>query len=198
MPSLTQTHRLAQTRLGAQVVAVMHSAWRLLNPDDLDGSFEDWLAVVEPMIQGARQSSTAMAAAYLNAARTLALGPDGRFTPTLAGPGDPSALRTSMLVTGPVSIKAALSRNTQLARALDVAEASSSAAAMRHALNGGRETITLTVQADKRSVGYQRVTSGNACNFCADLADRGAVYGEDSADFQAHDGCSCSAEPVFR
>jgi hypothetical protein len=37
----------------------------------------------------------------------------------------------------------------------------------------------------------------HACDFCEMLADRGAVYGEASADFEAHDHCSCSAEPVF-
>jgi hypothetical protein len=41
------------------------------------------------------------------------------------------------------------------------------------------------------------VTSGNACDFCSMLADRGAVYGEASAEFEAHDHCSCSAQPVY-
>lgn len=176
----------------------MHSLWRLLDPADLDGSFDAWLSVVEPMIQASRQTSASLAAAYLTTARTLAVGPDHRFTPVIAGPASSDALRTSMLVTGPVAIKAGLGRGARIGASLDIAEARSAAAAMRHALNGGRETVTLTLQADHRTVGYQRVTSGNPCNFCADLADRGAVYGGEGADFQAHDGCSCSAEPVFR
>lgn len=196
--SLTETHRLAQARLGARVVALLHAAWRVLDLTELEGTFESWLAVVEPLIQSHREASAGLTAAYLTTARTVALGPDGRFTPILAGPADARAIRTSMLVTGPVSIRSALGRGARLAAAADVAQARSSAAAMRHVLNGGRETLTQTVQADRRAVGYARVASGKACNFCSMLADRGAVYGEESADFQAHDGCSCSAEPVFR
>lgn len=176
----------------------MHRLWRLLDPADLDGTFGDWLAVVEPLIQANRQTSAAMTAAYLTASRTLELGPDSQFVPMLAGPGDPAAIRTSMLVTGPVSIKTALARTARLSAAVDIAQSRSSAAAMRHVLNGGRETLAATVRADPRAAGYRRVTSGKACKFCSMLAGRGAVYGVDSVEFQAHDGCSCSGEPVYR
>jgi hypothetical protein len=47
-------------------------------------------------------------------------------------------------------------------------------------------------------VGWQRVASDNACAFCEMLAARGAVYSEESADFEAHDGCTCTVEPVWR
>lgn len=48
-------------------------------------------------------------------------------------------------------------------------------------------------------VGWRRVSSGSGCSFCAMLESRGAVYRrERSARFQAHDGCSCTAEPVWR
>ena len=46
-------------------------------------------------------------------------------------------------------------------------------------------------------LGYRRVTSGNACAFCSMLASRGAVYSQRGASFEAHDGCSCSPEPVW-
>jgi len=45
--------------------------------------------------------------------------------------------------------------------------------------------------------GFRRVTSGSPCAFCSMLASRGAVYSRRGADFQAHDGCSCSPEPVW-
>jgi hypothetical protein len=195
MPAaLAEAHRLAQARLGAQVVMTMHSAWPILDPENLDGTFENWLGVVEPIIQANRLTSAGMAAAYLTTLRAQQLGPDGLFTPALAAPGDVEAIRVSMLVTGPVSIRTALGRTANLATAVDVAEARSSAAAMRHVLNAGRETIGETVQHDRRSRGYERVTSGKACEFCASLAGR--VFAA-NADFPAHDGCSCSAEPVF-
>ena len=55
-------------------------------------------------------------------------------------------------------------------------------------------------------VGWRRVASATACDFCAMLASRGVVYStEESASFEAHAPdelgrggvCSCSAEPVY-
>lgn len=59
-----------------------------------------------------------------------------------------------------------------------------------------RDTILSNRKRDPASVGWRRVTAGG-CKFCRMLADRGAVYREDTARFAAHPGCHCSAEPVF-
>lgn len=45
--------------------------------------------------------------------------------------------------------------------------------------------------------GFRRVASGGACAFCQMLASRGGVYSKRGANFEAHDGCTCSAEPIF-
>jgi hypothetical protein len=133
---LTEAHRLAQVRLGVVTVRQMLAVFHILDPDDIDGTFPDWLTAVAPIVQAQRRSSAELAGRYLAVSRALQV--------------------------------------------------------------GGRETITSTVKADPRAVGYERVTSGSACDFCSMLADRGAVYGEASADFEAHDGCACGAEPVYR
>jgi hypothetical protein len=67
----------------------------------------------------------------------------------------------------------------------------------RLVLNGGRETVLGTVAADPQAVGFQRVLGGRGCDFCRLLAGRGAVYTEDTAGFDAHDRCGCSAEAVY-
>ena len=175
----------------------MRALFGLLDPADLDGSYQDWLVAVTAIVQAQQAKSAALAATYVSVLRATEFGLDPNYTPTTAGPINPVQLATSMLVTGPVSIRANLGRGMTLAQALDIAEGSSAAAAMRLALNGGRDTILASVKADRRSAGWQRVTSGNSCDFCSMLADRGAVYRESSSDFQAHDGCSCSAEPVY-
>jgi hypothetical protein len=192
---LTEAHRLAQVRLGAQTAALVAATFPLLNPDDLTGSFPTWLQVVSPIVQAQRAKSSGLAAGYLSTFRTLELGED--FDPILAGDVADEALATSMLVTGPIAIRSRLGAGFDLARTLDMSMAGAAAAGMRHALNGGRETIVETVRADHRARGYERVTSGAACDFCEELAGRGAVYSEDSADFESHDHCSCSAEPVY-
>lgn len=194
--NIAEAHRLAQLRLGARVVALMRAAFRILDPQDLDKTFVEWLATVEPIVANGRRLSAQMAAAYLIETRRKAVGFDGNFVPTLSSTPDARALRASLLVTGPVSIKNAMTRGVKLANAVDVAGARTAAAAMRHALDGGRETILETVRRDDRATGWRRLVSGRACKFCSSL--EGVVTGEQAAGFEAHDGCSCSAEPVFR
>ena len=60
-----------------------------------------------------------------------------------------------------------------------------------------RDTVTVNRRRDPEAVGWRRVTGGG-CKFCTMLADRGAVYREDTARFASHPNCHCSAEPVFR
>lgn len=183
---LTEAYRLAQIRLGAQTVAQMRAVWRLLDPTDLDGTFEQWLVVALPVIQAQRSASSRLAAEYLDLFATI----EGHrpITPVVAGRADTRAVTTSLMVTGPVSIKRAVAVGAPLETAIDVAEASSAAAAVRHVLNGGRETVTATAPR------YQRVTSGKACAYCSSIA--GITFQGDDI-FKAHDGCACSAEPVF-
>lgn len=196
MPSpLSVAHRQAQLRLGATVVAQMGAAWPLLDLADVDGTFGRWLTVVKPIVTAGRSASTTLAGAYTQALRRQSGA--GPFDPVPAAPLDDEAFTTSMLVTGPVSIKAATARMVPAATVSDVAQARSSAAAMRMSLDAGRETIVATVKADPRARGWARVVSGTACAFCQMLGDRGGVYGEATADFQAHDGCTCTAEPVY-
>lgn len=192
---LTEAHRLAQLRVGARSVAQLRTVWPLLDPEDLDATFPLWVSAVQPIVEANRSQSAELAGAFYTALRQFTIGEAAQHV-VRAGPVDPRALVTSMLVTGPISIRSNLARMT-LTQAADVAEARTSGAAMRHVLNGGRETLMETVKADPRSGRWQRVTSGNACDFCSMLEDRGAVYSDDTADFEAHDGCGCTAEPVF-
>lgn len=195
---LTEAHRRAQNRLGALTVQQMRSAWRLLDFDDLDGSTPDWLRVAVPIVRSQARASSSLAATYYVQFRAFELGlQGGRFTPTLALPPASEAIATSLTVTGPVSVKKAMTAGRTGQQAMTLAEARSAAAGMRQALAGGRETVMRSMRADRAALGYARSASGSACAFCATLAGRGPVYSKDSADFESHDGCGCSAEPVF-
>jgi hypothetical protein len=196
---LTETHRVAQVRLGARTIAQLRAAWGLLDPVDLDATYERWLKVAIPIVQSNRAVSARVAAAYLAAFRRVELGTLDGLSVVLAAPADVKAVTTSLLMTGPWSMKTAMTRGVALAQAADVAEARSAAAAMRHTLDGGRATIIDTVAADRQALGWARVASANSCAFCAMTASRGPDYGsESSASFEAHDGCQCGAEPVYR
>jgi hypothetical protein len=62
-----------------------------------------------------------------------------------------------------------------------------------------RDTVITNRRQDKACVGWKRITRGAAsCAFCRALADRGAVYKEETAYFAAHGDCMCTCAPVFR
>ncbi len=190
---LTEAHRRSQARLAARTVQLMLAAWPLLDVDDLDESVRRWLQVVFPLVQVNRRTSARLAASYIATFRAVELGLVEPFTPQLAAPVVPAALTTSMMVTGPALALAAMRRGVPAGAAMDTAAAASSRAAIRHVLDGGRATITATTTADDRARGWVRVTSAKACDFCSTLA--GKSSGEDA--FAAHDGCHCSAEPLY-
>lgn len=125
------------------------------------------------------------------------------------------AARTSMTVTGPISIKVKLKRRAvptvrpederlQQAAQRSTSDASraalveASGAGMRHVIAGSRKTALTVIQRDQVALGWARVTDGNPCAFCAMLSSRGPVYGsKQGASFEAHDHCACTAEAVF-
>lgn len=195
---LTESHRLAQARIGVATVRQMLSAWSLIDVNRLDATVPDWLRVVIPLIDAQRVRSASLAAAYIQAFSRIEL-PGVTPPPSIvAGPVDVAVATSSLSVTGPVSLKRAMTAGTDLVRAAETAQTNTARAGMRHALAAGRETIVATVEADPIAAGYRRVTSGDACKFCSNLASRGQVYSAATRDFAAHDGCSCSSEPVFR
>lgn len=198
LAQLTEAHRLAQLRLGTTTIEQLLRIWPLLDPTDLDGTTEQWLRVAIPIVQTQRSASSALAASYVTTFRALTVGPDGEYLPVLAGPANAQALLTSLTVTGPVRLRQLTGRAIPIGRAAELASVTAARSGMRHVLDGGRDTVQQSIAADRRALGWSRVTSGAPCAFCAMLAGRGPDYrSEDSAGFAAHDGCSCSAEPVY-
>lgn len=194
---LTEAHRLAQASLGARVTRDLLLLWGLVDPNQLDATVPQWLEAALALIQVRRIESTRMAASYLQTFRLVEAPLAPPFAPVLGARLDPLAAATSMRVTGPISVKRAMVAGKPLAEAAEQAAVNTARAGMRHVLEGGRSTIVETVIADPSVDGFRRVTSGDACGFCAALARRGAVYSARTARFAAHDGCSCSAEPAY-
>jgi hypothetical protein len=65
-------------------------------------------------------------------------------------------------------------------------------------VDAARATITDAVATDPEAVGWARVAKPTACAFCRLLTTRGGVYTSETVKFRAHNGCSCTAEPVFK
>lgn len=200
--ALTEAHRLAQVRLGAQTVRDLLNIFPLLDPTDLDATTARWLRVAAPIIRTRRDTSATLAANYVNIFRTLELGDKARpVVPVLAETVTAERLATSLLVTGPVALKQAMTRGVLLGQAVRTASTTSARAGMRHALNGGRDSIIETVAKDKTALGWARATSGAPCAFCAMLASRGPVYKTKTSaggeGHRYHDSCNCIPEPVY-
>lgn len=193
MNPLTARERREQQRLRAAVVVALRRVWPSLDPERLDETFPGWAAAVAAIVARGRRSSSAIAGLYVRQLRASA--GVGGFPP-LPGPRPlpVPVLESSLGVTGPVSIKKAMTRGVPLDRAVDAAFAASALAATRHVLDAGRETVLASAAADDRVVEWRRVRSPRACEFCDNLDD---IYSTGDLDFKAHDGCACSVEPVY-
>lgn len=194
---LTEAHRLAQARLGVKTSAQLVDAWSLIDPVDLDGTVERWMRTATQLVGAQRAESARLAAGYLDAFRRLELKKAKALDLVVAERLDAQQALTSLTVTGPVRVKAATARGVALDVASDLGMVGSAQAGMRLALDGGRSTIVDTLRGDPQAHGWARATSGSPCAFCAMLASRGPAYSEESVSFEAHDGCSCFAEPVY-
>jgi hypothetical protein len=208
--ALTTKHRRDQANIRAAFGVDFLTAWRLLDPFQLDPTTAAWLAVVEQLVSGWRRTSATTTAGYYTAHRGAELAAlDTDQAPPLRlvvdGGPDPAALRTSLLVTGPVTIKRLSGHGVPVPEAARVAAVRAEAAAARHVLDGGRATMRATIAADPVALGWARVTDANPCWLCAMAASRGPVYKtRDTALFLDrtggqpwHDGCGCTAEPIY-
>lgn len=194
---LTDTHRLAQARLGNQTMTRLREVWPTLDLNNLDGTFGAWVDRASPIVRSQRLVSARLAANYLTVFRKIELGTDVRpVVPVLVETVSKEALITSLRVTGPVSVKANVGRGMDLLQAAGIADERSSKAGARWALGGGRDTIVATSKADKRMAGWTWVASGaKTCDYCANLD--GTLFYQGEAEFNPHDGCDCTAEPTF-
>lgn len=181
----------------------MFRIWPLLDIDNLDSSWPALEAALNALIATRRREVADLAASYLRGFRQLE-GVTGDLNVVLASVYDPEALAVSLRVTGPVAIKTAIAAGATAEAASQRGLVAVTGAASRVVLNGGRDTVTQTVEADRQAIGYMRRTHGKTCAFCAMLASRGPVYKSrktagdprgGAARF--HDHCDCTIEPIY-
>src|SRR5690606_40456326 len=85
-------------------------------------------------------------------------------------------LNTPLKVLGPITSTQHIKDGEQYGEAANVALRRTQGAAVRHTYGGARELLDAVVAADQDALGWKRVTSSRACDFCSMLAGRGAVY----------------------
>lgn len=192
---LTRQYRRQSLALRAATLRDLQRLWPALDFARIDATFPTFLTGVMPLIQRDRRRAAGLASVYVKAHR-LEAGIPGTVAVKLAGPAPVEQVATSMHYTTVEAVKVATRAGYTPVKAMESSLVQTMGSAGRLVLDGGRETVQATAVADPRTAGWQRVTSGG-CTFCRMLAGRGAVYSEASSDFEAHDHCACSAEPVY-
>jgi len=193
---LTQTHRAQQLLLRRATVARLAKLWPALDWARLDATYPAFAVQVGALVQANRMTSAGLSAQYLRAFRK-ASGIPGELKVVFAEPLIVDQFTTSLRVSSVVAAKNAASRGELADEAMSDAFTLASGEMSRLVLDAGRETVRATSIADPRCEGWERIVSRGACEFCVMIADRGAVFTKDSADFQSHGACGCTAAPVF-
>lgn len=98
-----------------------------------------------------------------------------------------------MVVTGAAMTRNAIAAGHSPQAAMQTALVRTSGTIGRFILDGGRETTTLSIREDPKTLGQSRITNDGACAFCTELAAGDPIYG----DFQAHDHCACTGEAAY-
>lgn len=192
--TLTNEHRQGQLRIRATAISDFTRLWPLWQGDGR--SFSNLVTASVPLVRVHRNLSASLAGAYFTAFRSAERA--GRnASPRLADPIDEDRVRGTMFVVGHEMTRKALAAGKAPQAAMADALTRTTGTLTRFVLDGGRETTVLSTAADREAQGFTRVTSGDPCAFCAMLASRGPVFSEDAAAFEAHDHCSCTAEPAY-
>jgi hypothetical protein len=192
---LTQAHRQALIRLKAATLRDLLSLYPVWKLDDA-ASYDRLVEVVGMLVSARHANAAALAAAYYQAFRQIEKLPGAAVPAALAPAPTAEMIRATVNATARAGVATALKAGKPVEAAMQNGYVRLSGAVGRDVLNGSRDTIMETGRADSQFTGWSRVTGGDPCSFCAMIASSGPRYfSEDTAGFEAHDHCDCSAEP---
>lgn len=195
--SLTEAHRLSQVRVAVRLAANLTAVWRAVDPTDLRGTLDVPLTAGVLLVQRAREESAVASQRYYVSFRE-AEGVEGTVeVPVAEAPSD-IYVRGLLLGAGSRGVLNAFARGASAEVAKENGLVKALGSARRVVAGGGRDTILGAILGDPKAIGYQRVTDAKPCAFCSMVASRGILrYDEQSAGFEAHGHCGCTAEPAF-
>lgn len=193
---LTQVHRRQQLALRQVTLADMERLWPALDWARLDSTYPDLAASVAQVVAQRRRNSAGLAAAYLRAYR-VASGLDGNVRIVIPRTLNAEQMGATLHSLTVASVKTSAMKGVSPQAAMDNALTRASGAMVTLVLNAGRETLLDTLRGDDKARGYRRIVGSGACDFCRTVGGSGSrVYNVD-ADFDVHDKCGCTSEPVY-
>lgn len=194
---LTDAHRQIQQRISAATVRDLLRLWGVVNVADLRGTLTPFVSAGRAVVLNGGKASAAAAVRYYVAFRHV----EGIGGTAVVGhaPLPPDAVVHAALVGAGVSgIRNARARGASVQAAHENGFVKLSGSAAQLVAGVGRATLLDAIQSDPAAQGFQRVTDGAPCAFCAMIASRGLIAKDEaSAGFEAHGHCGCTAEPAF-
>lgn len=194
--------RRAQRGLARLLTRDVRRLRRLILPQRLQDTVPDWIEAVRATVEQYGDASASLAADFYESERVAAR-VTGRFTVPLIEP-PPAAKTESSLRWATKDLwprdpgQATPAQLQPMAVRLDKAHKKAEQVTQKLVVDQARDTVREAVRRDAQATGWARTAALGACAFCKMLAARGAVYGQDTADFRAHDGCHCGVIPLFR
>lgn len=192
---LTTAYRKANQAIRANTLRDFLRLWGALDLKQLERSYPAWERAVTTLVERDRVVASQAAAMYLRASKVES-GVAGAPAIRLAEAAPRAQISAALSSTARAGYYTALTYYPEV-QAERVALVRATGAVGRLVLNAGRDTIRESLKRDHTGRGWQRVTSGAACNFCKLLAGRGAIYSADTAEFAAHDHCACTVQPKY-
>lgn len=183
-PPLARAHRSDLVTLTGLAERDLAELWRELANAEVARDQLTEILIRLVALYGAAAGT--LAADYFDEARDAA-GVRGRYRAAPAEPVNDAALA----ILAGVATKPLFRETPDTAAALTLAQGG----LQRHVANVDRETIRLASVDDRQTQGWVRVGRGE-CDWCQQYLD-GVVHYVEGYDFNAHDHCQCTAEPVF-
>lgn len=191
--TLTVAHRRQQQTLRAATLRDLLRVWRGVDPTNLKGTISPFAQTAAILIAARFADSAGLAVQYFQDFRR-AEGVSGTAFIERPDPPDSEKLVGTVRGAGLTGIVNARRAGFPVQAAADQGFVKVAGSAAALVLLGGRQVITEAAVGDRKARGWQRVTSGENCDFCSSLA---GTLQSSPGDFPAHDHCDCSAEPVY-
>lgn len=179
----------------AQTISDFTKLWPMFSGEDT-AQYAAWLTAARTLTQRDRAVAAGAGAAYARASRAIA-GVGGTPVIRTSASAPVAQVDTSLTVTSLVAYRRARRAGKTVELANQIAMVDATGSMTKLVVAGANDTIRDSVAADPQGVGWARVASPGACDFCLMLSDRGAVYSADSVDFAAHDHCMCTCQPIY-
>jgi len=188
---------MLQLHIRAGVIRDLLTLWGAVDPTNLGATIDPFTRAGLMVVRAGNRASATASARYYVAFRHVE-GVRGTVAVAPASPPPDHVVAAAIRGGGLAGILNARRSGATVQAAHDNGFVKASGAATQLVAAGGRETLLDAIGGDREAQGYQRVTDGDPCAFCAMVASQGIVaYDEDSAGFEAHNHCGCTAEPAF-